>query len=178
LQRHGLLVGETLSPPFGVAGQRFESSRAAFAARHPALKLLRGRALRVEADGAQWRVHFSGVARSGSRGIATESVSAERCVLALGGVASGAVQLDHQQRLGLNLGLEPAQSLYFGGRPLLAAASETGFALQGFGLEALTQVGLRARLGNGLLRVVGDLEADQPRTLLRAAQSGLDAFEP
>jgi hypothetical protein len=181
--RPGVVVGETLSPPFGLAGRRFEASRAALVARSPTLEVIVGKALRVDTEGAGFSAQVSTPGAVMVSGEQVRKVSARRCVLAMGGLVSGALRLDAQRRLGLEVVLEPPRPLLYTGRPLLPVAAETGFDVQAFGLEALSNVGLTARpsdgpLGGGTVRVVGDLVADVPRTALRAAQSGLEAFEP
>jgi hypothetical protein len=170
LSEFGVTIGETLSPPYGLAGQRFEQSREQFTLTRPGLRIVQGRALRVERLAAGYRVSVAGPAPN-----QTQDFEAARCVLALGGASSGALQLDAVHHLRLGLELSPPQPLQHRGRPWLQPAAETGVDLQAFGMQAVLELGLPETLEPGRLQVVGDLVADRPRSLLRAAQSGLDA---
>jgi hypothetical protein len=176
LVRLGIRIGETLSPPYGLAGQRFEASRKVFVDGHPALRCLVARAVSVTRKSGGWLARVEPAFWTGPESGAGEVVEAERCVLALGGIAGGGIQLGEQHHVRLGVSLEPASHLRWQARPWLLSASETGLDVQGFGLHNLTRVGLEASMHSGSLRAVGDLIADRPRSILRAAQSGLEAF--
>jgi hypothetical protein len=169
----GVALGETLSPPYGIAGQRFEAVRTQFGAEHAELEMVAARATRVERIVTGYRVDVT--QPQAATAVRTHWL-AESCVLALGGVSSGALQLDTGHRLRLGLDLEPPEPWIHRGRPWLQPASQTGLDLIAFGMDALLELGLPRAMHRGALRAVGDLVADEPRSVLRAAQSGLDAF--
>lgn len=173
LAAFGVALGETLSPPYGIAGQRFEAARTQFGAAHAELEVVQARATRVERIVTGYRVDVA--SPQAATAVRTHWL-AESCVLALGGVSSGALQLDPGHRLRLCLDIEPPEPWRHRGRPWLQPASETGLDLLAFGMDALFELGLPATMHRGALRAVGDLVADEPRGVLRAAQSGLEAF--
>jgi hypothetical protein len=157
-------VGEALSPPYGLAGCRFEAARDAWAAQQPLLERCALRAERVTCQGGEVTVFAQG-----------KRWTAPRCILALGSIAGGGLLLDAEQRVQLSLALTPAPVFQQGGRPWLPAASATGVDVQSLGVGQLLAIGLAKESVPGLT-VVGDLLSDRPRTALRAAESGLGAF--
>jgi hypothetical protein len=162
-QALGVEVGECLSPPFGLAGERFEA----------------GRWLLCECDGVQASeinverllVEEHGVTAAAGG----QQFEAQGCVLAIGGVSGGGILFDERQRLRPSLVLEPPVSLWLDSKPWLDVAALGGVDVSAFGLHSLQAVGMDPNQVPPRLAIAGDLIADAPRTCLRAAQSGLDA---
>lgn len=168
-QRVGRSVGEVLSTHADLAGYRFEAARDALAQRL-GVDLVREKVQRIVAKGDAIEL-FS---RRGSRRF-------NAVVLALGDWLGGGIVLDAvgaQPRLGLEL--EPPSLLVWmsGERPFAGVAAAYGLDLQGLGAGAFENLGVCPALQQPApCLVAGDLAANRARTMLAAAQSGIDAAQ-
>lgn len=163
----GKAVGETTSPPGGVAGSRFEASRDA---------LLSSLGVTVR----RARVHaLSGHASSFRLNVAGAEHEADAVVLAIGGMASGGIALSPA---GAADALSPsvrAPVLVGMSGNVLMAASGGGPDWAALGIPALERVGIlgdgaAARGAEGVF-VAGDALADRPRTVLECVRAGIEA---
>jgi len=170
-----LPVGETLSPPGGPAGARFELARARLLGRLGILAR-KARALRVSSRAVAWQIDLDS---------SPSPLAADAVVLALGGVAAGGVCLTGSPsggpERGFEVSLEAPVELELDGR---AFESSTLFGedLAARGLELLERIGVSvddqgAVRGVPGLFAAGDFVAGQPRTALSAVIQGLCAAE-
>ncbi len=181
----GVAVGECLSPPYGAAGERFEAARAAIE-QADGVEVLRGEVRRVVVEDERvvaWFGERTGPTAIATKGAATTAskdadgseLHVDACVLAIGGLVGGGVVLDDRQQLRPSVEIAPPAALWMNGRVLLDASAAFGLDVSSVGVSALQRVGLGPGLGTARLSWAGDATADAPRTVLRAAQSGLDA---
>jgi len=169
-QRLGCPVGETTSPPGGLAGARFELQRQRLLEKL-SVKTTRTRLLRLSPRGS------GGVevelAETGVR-------SAQSVVLALGGVAAGGIRLSETPPAPpqLRVGIALDAAIWLGSEVLAPGSSLWGASFQRVGLAALDQVGLRVDARGRLPELpavfaCGDLVAGRARTVFEALESGI-----
>ncbi len=172
----GKPCGETTSPPGGPAGARFEASR-------DALFSSLGVHLRNE--------HVKSVSRRGSRffpmGIPDGRLTAndagfDGVIVASGGILAGGIVLERGSSSAAPSfvsAIDAGFEIGVGGRFLDHFSSVHGVVLPSFGMRVLERLGILAeasvaRGGCGVF-VAGDCVADEPRTVLAAALSGITA---
>jgi glycerol-3-phosphate dehydrogenase subunit B len=180
----GLPVGEALAGAGSAPGLRFEAARDRLLA-SLGVDLVRGRAKRVDVDGARVAVTVDGRA---------DLVMADTCVLACGGVLGGGVlytppehdadaDLPPPARAAFALSLDAPVTLTLGGAPIEVVSSTSGPDLDEIAWPSgdrpgvLEAVGVRCRgvrAAEGIT-AAGDAIADRPRTVLEAVASGLRA---
>lgn len=161
----GIPFGETLSAAWGLAGVRFDAAREAVLG--PLVECVDGHTSRLEAN-----------ADSVTATLASpdaRALTADRCVLAIGGFAGGGIELGPNNRVRASLQTGGALAWQLDGRPWLHPASPGGLDVQSLGLSALERLGFAPAGPGALIAAAGDIVADSPRVMLRAAQSGLDA---
>lgn len=166
----GRRCGETTSPPGGPAGARFEV--AADELLSAIVDLRRQRVAKVERRGDRWQLN-------GPEG---ETTDADRVVLAHGGLAAGGVVLAGGaggSATWFRSGIEVPAYAGLDGKILDGASSQYGVDVHALGLSMLERVGLFAdgmRVpGQEGLFVAGAARADEPRTVLRAVATGIEA---
>ncbi len=162
-------VGETTSPPGGVAGARFELRRdAALAA--AGVSVLCARATQVRDAGDHVVVTLEDGTRSEARAV----------IFALGGVAGGGVELVRSRdgALRFALSLDAPLELWLDGEALDAGSSRWGPSFVRRGLSALERVGIACDAagriaGSARLFACGDVASDRPRTVSEAINAGI-----
>ncbi len=165
-----LAVGEVTSPPGGVAGARFERARRRLLAE-----------LAVEARDemvlAVSRAESDGYEVSAESGV---SGPFDGVVLACGGLVGGGVGLVTSGELGgaFRLSFDAPVTLGFDAEAIEHASSVYGFEPTTASGAWIERVGIlvdaRGRAAPGIF-AAGDAVANQPRTVLGAAQSGMTA---
>ncbi len=171
-------LGETLSPPGGAAGMRFEAARSAWLSRAN-VRVSSGevRALRRGPAG------FEASGRFGAEGERErlEEVYSD-VVLAIGGMIGGGIRfLSGAGARGrtFSLSIDVPVELRLGGREVALQSEMGGADLQRLGMSALDDVGVlvdeqqRARAPD--LFAAGDVVAERPRTVLEAVHAGIGA---
>lgn len=166
----GAPVGESASGPGGVSGARFAERRTTVLA-SVGVALERRALASIRPNGAALSARFAD---------GTE-VEARAVVLAVGGVASGAIGLAPSGSTpALRLGFDAPVRLALSGEIMDGVAWLSGPNFQRLGLGALEALGIAADeelvAAKGLpIFVCGDALAGQPRTALAALATGLDA---
>lgn len=171
-------LGETLSPPGGAAGLRFEAARAAWLSR-ASVRVLRG-------EVSALRRMDAGFAVSGRFGVEGERSklddSYSDVVLAIGGMVGGGIRFlagEGAFARTFSLSLAAPLELRLGGRDVAIQSELGGSDLQRLGLGALDEVGVlvddQQRAGAPNLFAAGDVVADRPRTVLEAINAGIGA---
>jgi glycerol-3-phosphate dehydrogenase subunit B len=169
----GVPVGEVTSPPGGVAGARFDSSRDELLSSLE-IEVLSARALGVRHLDAGVLLDLEG----------GRQLAADALVLAAGGFVSGAIRLGGSlsgaEPAGFQLGLSGLPSLHARGELQGPVSSLFGVDLAARGRQVLEQAGL-AVSGQGRVRgaarvfAAGDLIAPGPPSVAHALLSGLRA---
>lgn len=169
----GAPVGEALSAPGGVAGARLDAARTALL-EGLGIELCPGRVLRVEPGVSGFTLELED----------SQSIVADRVVLAIGGVLGAGILLDpprpdHPGGACFHASLEAPVVIEVDGQPVDSVSSLHGVDFAAHGVQVLESVGIgvegaRARGAAGIF-VAGDAVADRPRTFLRALTSGIAA---
>ncbi|HLV20862.1 MAG TPA: hypothetical protein VKZ49_08265 [Polyangiaceae bacterium] len=169
-------IGEITSSVGGPAGARFEAARDRLLSALGTLRVAR-RVISVQPRRPGWEI-----TASGPNG-ALEQLVADEVVLAIGGVAGGGITVGaggallDRARFGTSVGLEVDFEL--DGRNIDRVSSLHGIDVQALGVSALERIGIahtggRVRGCDGIY-LAGDVVPGAARTLLGAAQSGIDA---
>jgi len=175
----GRPLGETTSPPEGPAGARFAIARDRLLQRmgvtvHPR----EARALDVRDSG--WVVELGPVS-SASAGLGPEQMCFDAVVLAVGGLASGGIELWHPDPPQPDVALSVRAPVRFAadGVSLDGPSGLFGIDWQRWGAEALERIGVvtdQASVPEAqALFAAGSLLSDRPRTMLEAIRSGIEA---
>ncbi len=168
----GRPVGETCSPPGGVAGARFERQRA---------RVLEAAGVSVSAREVEALTPEGEVVL-----VDGERVRADAVVLALGGVVAGGIVLgppgpEHAGGAAFRLGVRAEAEFELDGVKLDGASTLHGIDFTARGLGALERVGVAcqgaALSGHRRVFAAGELRAGEPRTALHAMLSGLRAAQ-
>ncbi len=160
----GLVVGETTSAAFGLAGSRFEAARTRWLER-------------VQIPHYEDRVERLVLSHGGvAAAFGGRQETFDRVVLAVGGFAGGGVRFDEANRLGCSVELEPPAQVVHRAQVLLPSASPWGVEYQAFAPGDFEAIGLRAHPAiASRVSFAGDAEPDRPRTMLQALRSGIAA---
>jgi glycerol-3-phosphate dehydrogenase subunit B len=183
-------LGETLSPPGGAAGLRFEAARSAWLAR-ASVSVLRGEAHALRRVSAGFEV--SGRFGPGGERDKLDDVYSD-VVLAIGGMIGGGIRFlsgSGSRPLTFSLSIDVPVELRLAGREVAIRSELGGADLQRLGLSALDEIGVlvdeqqRAvvagfRAGDPTMRApdlfaAGDVVAERPRTVLEAIHAGIGA---
>ena len=176
----GVAVGETLSPPGGAAGARFDRARERLLGAVGAF-VVEGRAGSVAPRDQGWRVE---VATQGPE--PRTDVDADAVVLAVGGMLAGGVTLDvaddaYRGGTAFHLSVEAPVRFELDGEDIGAVSTLHGVELDRLGVEVVERVGVMTegssvRGARGLF-AAGDVVAGRPRTVLQAVGAGIAAAE-
>ena len=160
-------IGETLSPPGGAAGARFEAARD-LALSKAEVGVRRGQVREVSVAPRGIEVSLDG----------DQTLVVDRVVLAIGGVVGGGVELEQIGRR-FHLSLAAPVRLQAKGKSIDAASTLHGVDFAFHGVSLIENVGIEtdhlAVPGVAGVFAAGDAVADRPRTWLRALESGLAA---
>jgi glycerol-3-phosphate dehydrogenase subunit B len=161
-ERVSVPVGESTSPPGGAAGARFEGARDELLDKLDKTTRVHAHVSSVERNGDGWSILTDG-----------DRLSADRVVIAAGGVVAGGILLDARGTK-FHLSFEAPVTLELDGFAVDTASTPYGLDFAARGLSSLERIGVRE--GNGLY-ACGDVLAGRPRTVLEAARSGIRAVE-